>query len=904
MKDPFEQLGLGIYKVRYAVVPIWIVLTIVLGALFASQATTVLKGGGFYTPSSGSDNADRALAKYFHSGSSNQALVAFQSNTLTVDDPSFKNEVTAAETRLKGVAHVHSVTSYYDTKDPSSVSPDKHTTYMPVALDGDSNTVTATVPKLRDQLKSVTLKHWVTGGAAFAYDGADAAQKDVEKSEKLTLPIVVLLLLLVFGTVISAVIPLLLGIFTVVVTVAIVSVLGQHLETSIFALNIGSMLGLGLAVDYSLIVVTRFREEYKLWKDTRRALGVTLATAGRSITYSGVTVILAMLALSIVLWPMMLIRSISLAVMVCAIAGILLAMTLLPAVLSMLGHRTEWLRVMPKPRARKIGETGMWYRFSELVMKQPVVWLVGALVILVALGTPISQLTTAGPSAPATTEATKGFDALKAAFSGNKLSPIQIVIQTPKDGVWTPDLLGASRTLTNNIKADGRVSDVNSLSSSLSNLSDAQFKALKPATLGPMAGVASVYVNTGGDNSVMVLNVISKYDSRDSRSEALLKDIRNRYIPDLAALKSDTVNVGGEAATFYDYKVGLFTRFPYALAVVMVMIFVMLMMFFQSLFLPFKAVVLNLISLGATFGVLVLVFQHGFGSNLLNFDALGYITVISPVILYVILFALSTDYEVFMLSRVKEHYLKFGDNREAVAIGLQNTAGLITAAALILLGTFGSFSLGDSIVVKELGVGLGVGVLLDSTLVRTVLVPASMALAGKVNWYLPAWIKRVLPELSEGTSRALADQADAAPAPALAAAPSAVAGRPAATGPALLLLRSKTLPVVDQVTLTPGEPCRFGREDGNEIQIVVPTVSRHQARIDTRDGVWYLRDLGSHNGTWVDGHRVPPGDEGVPLHNGDWIMLGGLDDLLMIFETVAKPAPAAAPSTPAAVPSQ
>ena len=152
MKDPFEQLGLGIYKVRYAVVPIWIVLTIVLGALFASQATTVLKGGGFYTPSSGSDNADRALAKYFHSGSSNQALVAFQSNTLTVDDPSFKNEVTAAETRLKGVAHVHSVTSYYDTTDPSSVSADKHTTYMPVALDGDSNTVTATVPKLRDQL--------------------------------------------------------------------------------------------------------------------------------------------------------------------------------------------------------------------------------------------------------------------------------------------------------------------------------------------------------------------------------------------------------------------------------------------------------------------------------------------------------------------------------------------------------------------------------------------------------------------------------------------------------------------------------------------------------------------------------------------------------------------------------
>jgi hypothetical protein len=263
--------------------------------------------------------------------------------------------------------------------------------------------------------------------------------------------------------------------------------------------------------------------------------------------------------------------------------------------------------------------------------------------------------------------------------------------------------------------------------------------------------------------------VIPRYDSRDSRTEGLVRDIRDRILANQTAFKSDTVYVGGEAATFYDYKIALYQRFPYALVAVMVMIFLILMMFFQSLFLPVKAIVLNLLSVAATFGVVVLVFQHGFASQLLRFDALGYITVTTPVMLYVILFSLSTDYEVFLLSRVKEYYYSHGDNREAVAVGLQHTAGLITAAALILLGTFGSFSFGDSLVVKELGVGLGVGVLIDSTLVRVVLVPATMALAGRANWWLPSSIKRFLPALGEGTSIALAGQAEAAPAPAMAA---------------------------------------------------------------------------------------------------------------------------------------
>jgi uncharacterized membrane protein YdfJ with MMPL/SSD domain len=897
--DPFARLGMALYRLRYAVLPFWIVVLIVLGGLFGRHVAVVLQGASFSTPGSSSENADQALGTYFHSATSRTALVVYRSSSSTVDDASYKDQVTAAETRLKSVSGVHSAVSYYDSHDPGSVSSDKHTTFMFLTLDGDDTQAANVVPKLRDQLSQMTLDHWVTGGAPATYDGTTVATHDVETAEKLSFPVIIILLLIVFGTVAAAVLPLFLGGFTVVLTISVVAAIGMKVDTAIFALNVGTMLGLGLAIDYSLIVVTRFREEYALWKDTKRALGVTLATAGRSITYSGLTVILAMLVMTVVMWPMMLIRTMSLAVLICAAAGLLLAMTLLPAMLAMLGPRVEWLRVRPRPKARKIGETGIWYRFSSYVMKRPLVWLVGCLVVLGILGSPFLQLSTAGPSTPAVSESGKGNVVLQRDFAGNKLSPIQIVIKTPPSGVWTPSSLAGVRQLTADLKSDSRVDDVNSLATALASLTPAQFDALTPSTLGQAAPAAAVYVNTDGDNSVTVLKVISKYDVRDTRSEDLVRAIRASILPKAQAFTSDTIFVGGETATFYDYKTALYARFPWAVGVVLVMIFLMLMMFFQSLFLPMKAVILNLLSVGATFGVLVMVFQHGWGSGFLRFDALGTITVISPVMLYMILFALSTDYEVFMLSRVKEHYYSHGDNQEAVAVGLQHTAGVITAAALILIGTFGSFSFGDSMVVKELGVGLAVGVLIDSTLVRIILVPASMALAGKWNWYLPAAIKRFVPELSEGTSIKLASEAQPVPAPTMVGLPTAAAGRALATGPAILRLRSKTLPVVEQVNVTPGQPLRFGRDDGNEIQVVLPAVSRWHARIDYRDGAWWLRDTGSTNGTWVDGNRVPPGSEGLPLHNGDWIMIGGVDDLLMIFSTAAE-APAKQPEPEAA----
>ena len=901
VKDPFQSFGLLIHKLRFFVVPFWLIVSVAMAAVFAPHLATVLKGGGFNTPGSNSYQADQELGTYFHAASPSSALIVFRSTTSTVDDAAYKSQVETAETAVKAVKNVHSAVSYYDTHDSGAVSADKHTTFIAVSIDGDDSTVVATVPKIRDALDSTTIEHWVTGGAPAAYDGSTQAQEDTENSEKLTFPILILLLIIVFGTLVSAILPLILGAFTVLLTIALVAAVAMKIDTAVFALSVGSMLGLGLAIDYSLIIVTRFREEYALWKDSGRALGITMATAGRSIAYSGLTVILAMLVMTIVLWPVMLIRTMSMSVMLCAIVALVQGLTLLPAVLSLLGRRTEWLRIIPKRKSRKVGETGIWYRFAKLVMARPVIWLVTGLVILAVLAAPVTGLMTAGPEAPPPTDTAKGEKALEAAFPGNKLSPLHIVIKTgAKDGIWQPDLLAAVRKLTTDLKADSRVEEVNSLATALASVPDTQFDKLTASSLGQLAPVAAVYVNTDGDSSVMRLDVVSKYGTRDSRSEDLLLAIRNTIVPDISALKSESVYVGGETATFYDYKQVIFQRFPLAVAVVMVMILIMLAMFFQSVALPIKAVILNLLSVSATFGVLVMVFQHGWAASLIHLEPLGFVTIISPILLYVILFALSTDYEVFMLSRVKEYFRNSGDNKEAVSVGLQHTAGVITAAALILLGTFGSFSFGETVTVKELGVGLAVGVLIDATVVRIILVPSSMALMGAANWWMPSWLRRILPELSEGTSAALADHTAAAAGPAPSAPVAAPSTRPPATGPAILRLRSKTLPVVDSINATPGDPIRFGRDDGNEIQIPSPGISRVHARIDFRSGAWRLRDLASTNGTWVNGQRVPEGPEGVVMHNGDWIQLGGLDDFLVLFEAhqpeATAPAPVAAPA--------
>jgi RND superfamily putative drug exporter len=261
---------------------------------------------------------------------------------------------------------------------------------------------------------------------------------------------------------------------------------------------------------------------------------------------------------------------------------------------------------------------------------------------------------------------------------------------------------------------------------------------------------AKQFVNLDSGNDAAVVNVVPRYGSYDSRQEAFVSDIRNVIIPSIPGLDGAQAYVGGQTANFKDFHDKLYGRFPYIVAAVLIMTFFVLMMFFQSVFLPLKAILMNLASILATYGVLVMIFQHGWGAGLFGFQPVGAVAVITPAILFVILFSLSTDYEVFMLSRIKEYYRETGDNEESVATGLQHTGRVVTAAGLILIGVFGSFATAGIITIKEIGIGLAIGVLIDTVIVRSIMVPATMRLAGSINWVMPHWLKRFVPELSEG----------------------------------------------------------------------------------------------------------------------------------------------------------
>jgi putative drug exporter of the RND superfamily len=914
MKDPFARLADLVFRGKWIVLAVWLVITGVGPAILAPSASTNLKGGGISVDGTDSVRADQILGAQFNLSTSKNLVLVFHSATSTVDDKSFRDQVEAAAARVKSVPNVTRVTTYYITPLATLVSSDKHTMIAPVVVQGDDTTAQAAVPLVRDQLKPMTIEHFVLGTPAAAQDGQTAALEDLHKAELVTLPLIIILLLVVFRTVVAAAVPLLLGVASLGLAVASLALLGSFSTVSVFALNVASLMGLGLSIDYCLIILTRYREELAIGQDPRRALLITMATAGRSIAYSALTVVIAMAAVTLVLGPIVVVRSISLAVLIVAALAAIMAMTLLPALMAILGHRLEWLRVMPRAKPPRKGEVGIWYRFSQFVMARPWVFLALCLVVLLGLASPVLSIAFGAPTPATGTEIAAGSNLMKHEFAAGRTAPVYVVVKTgAKDGVWTPDVLQAVADLSAKISADSRVSEVDSLRTALAGLSTSDFVALTKDRLGPSVAAAGPFVNLNRNDDSTVLTVISKYADNSTQTADLVHDLRGSIIPGVAKLSADEVYVGGQTATIYDFRNGLFSRFPLIAGVVAVIIILILMMFFQSIALPIKAVLMNLLSIAALFGVLSLVFQHGFLSGLLGFSSDDYITVISPGILYVIIFALSTDYEVFMLARVKEYFRATGNNEEAVAAGLQHTAGIITAAGLILVLTFGSFLVSSTTVLKEIGLGLAMGVLLDSTLIRIVMVPATMRLLGNRNWYMPAWLKRIIPEISEDAANELNDYTEAAAPPpgSVATAPVAVAATAEAAAPAYAPGGSQTMamPVmpsaaptaaamgkaellvsgdwgdgVPQIPLFQEKPTRFGRMDSNEVQLPSLAVSRWHARIDYVNGQYLLQDLNSANGVYVNGVRIPPRPATTALRPGDRIVIGGYTRVAFTFK--------------------
>lgn len=720
----------------------------------AANLQNSLKVGGFSLPGTEFNTTSNILARDLNISSDKAADLVFHSDQHLVTEKVFFDEVDRVTRSLQQSKNITKVETVYTTGIPDFVSRDNHTTYALVTLTGSEEQLERATPDLRRLVQSKTLTVYLIGQASANYDIETASADDLVRVERFTFPVIFILLVLVFGSLVAAGIPLVLGAVGVFSSLGVLYIVAQLTDVSIFALNTASMIGLGLAIDFSLIMVSRFREEL-VHQSVQEALNRTLQTAGRSITFSGITLILTMAVLT--LFPVMIIRSIAMAIMIVAAVAVLSGLLLLPALLAVLGNRVNSLNLRNRLPGLGGSREGMWYRWAHAVMRRPWASIAAALLVLGLLALPALKMQRTGVTVlvlPKSSESRQAYELLQRQFGQGEPAPLFVVIQADRpNGVWTPGILQGIYDLHTRLIADPRVAHVQSLASLIPNPTADWIKSLSPATIDSNVDrkrIAQRLVNIDGTNTTTTLIVYPRRSETDPETVSLMKDLRAQAKQWAPTLQNVRVLVGGSPAEHYDFDKVVYDQFPLLLVLSLVVTFAILMLFFHSLVLPLKAILMNLASIVASYGVLVLIFQYGVADWLLRFHHIGAVLSYTPVLLFSILFGLSTDYEVFLLTRVRESYNQGHTNEEAVAHGLERTAGVITAAGLIMIAVFGSFALTSVLVIKEIGLGLAVAVLIDTTLVRVVLVPATMKLMGAWNWWMPRGLGRLVPEIEEG----------------------------------------------------------------------------------------------------------------------------------------------------------
>jgi RND superfamily putative drug exporter len=639
-------------------------------------------------------------------------IVVVRSTGLRADDPAFRAFVVQMEEDLARLRPdvIRSVTSFYDAGEAAMVSGDRDSVIVRVVMAGTSDTAKENVEKVHDvtidRPRPAGFEVAEVGEATLNQDFATLSEKDLQK-ETVGLPVALIVLLVVFGAVVAAALPIVLGIVAIAVALGGVALIGLAFDFSFFVVNMITMMGLAVGIDYSLFIVSRYREERLRGLTPQEAIAATSRTASRAVFFSAVTVVLALLGMLLI--PTTIFRSLAGGAILVVIATLAASLTLLPAVLSLLGDRVDRLRVPRRRRQSRADQAGgIWDRATRGVMRRPVVSVVVAAGALLAAAVPLLSIRTgfSGVSTlPDTTQSKHGFTVLSQEFAGGLVQPAEVVVDGP---VRTPAVRQAIEGFQAALSSDGRF------------------------------GSATLEINQSGD--LAVVSVPIKADPSSSAASRAVRALRSDYVPRAFENVGATVLVGGNTAYNVDFFAMTRRYTPVVFAFVLGLSFLLLLVVFRSVVVPLKAILMNLLSVSAAYGLIVFVNQQGHGAGILGFQRVETVEAWRPLFLFSVLFGLSMDYHVFLLSRIKECYDQTGDNTEAVSFGVRSTAGIITGAALIMVAVFAGFAMGDLTMFQQMGFGLAVAVLLDATVVRVVLVPASMRLLGDRNWYLPRWL--------------------------------------------------------------------------------------------------------------------------------------------------------------------
>ena len=707
----------------------WVALVIIASALnvnlLESATTTEFRLAGSFE----SEQATALLAERLPASQAITEIVVVQSESLTVDDPAFRAKVDSVFTGILALGSdiVAGGAHYYLLNDDRIVSADRKTTVMAVLMTGSLAEAELNIEDVLGVIEqnnaSDGFRVLIVGPASVSYESLEFAREDLEQGERFGIPVALIILLVLFGAVVAALAPIGLAVVAIAIALGLVALIGQVFELSFFVTLMVTMIGLAVGIDYSLFIISRFREEMRRGLSTREAVAKTGDTAGRTVLFSGVTVMIALCGLLIV--PFSFFQSLGIGAILVVLVALAATLTLLPAVLALLGPRINRLSIpfIGAGRLEGSGDAapahdGFWEVTTRLVTRYPVISILVIGVPLVAVTLFYFQIQTGINGVDTFPEGAETREAFLVLEEHPKLSfgvanPLEIVI-------------------------DGDISNAQVLAAL-----DELETTLAGSGISPLPPLRQI--SPAGD--LALLQVIVPGEPRSHAAVDVVTAIREQHVP--AAFGDGvpaTVHVGGVSGETADVFAIVERYTPIVFAFVLGFSFIVLLLVFRSIVIPIKAVVMNLLSVGAAYGILVLVFQKGVGTDLLGFQHAEVIDVWIPLFLFSILFGLSMDYHVFLLSRVRERYDQTGNNAEAVAYGLRETAGLITGAALIMVAVFGAFASGKTIINQQVGFGLAVAILLDATLVRSVLVPASMELLGSRNWYLPSWLEW-LPDL-------------------------------------------------------------------------------------------------------------------------------------------------------------
>jgi RND superfamily putative drug exporter len=726
----FARLGSWIAERPRAVLAVFALL-LAAAAAYGASAASHLPAGGFEVPGSESDRAVREAERNFGIGSAD-VLALYRNPEGSARDIQFSTRILDVLDRVVQDENVVGATSVYNTAEETLVSRDGSETLVIVSLAGSNADKLRALANVEAELRDVEPPTEVAigGHVAASLEAQEIARADITAAELIALPIAAVLTLLFFRSAVAALLPIAIGGFALASCAAIMRLGSGFTEIAIFALNVAAFLGLGLSIDYSLLLVQRFRQELGRGLSVRDAVATSLDTAGRAVWVSGLAVIVSLAVL--IGCPVGILRSVAIGGVLATATALIGALLLLPAVLAWLGPRVNAGAVGRS--AEETGPSPFWRRVGELSMRHPIATALGCAAVLIALASPALEMKSVLPDArifPQGSEVRRVDEALgdAARFDPGGASAMQMIVTTQGSPLG-PANLRKLREYAAQLAAVPGVRGVRSA-----------FETLDPDALGE-AGlaraiakdpVATQLAHTVHDD-VSLFVVTGEHPWRSAAAASTLESVRGVPHPGLHVL------IGGPTAQMVDLKHELRSYGRIAAVLVIGWNFLMLLLAFRSVVVPLKAVLMNVLSLGASYGLLVWIFQQGHLSGLLGFEPLEGIDPTIPLVMFAVVFGLSMDYEVFLLSRIREEWLRSGDNRESVISGLAHTGRIITSAALILLVVIGSFAAGQLVYVQQIGVGIGSAIALDVTLVRALLVPATMQLLGRWNWWAPRWL--------------------------------------------------------------------------------------------------------------------------------------------------------------------